>query len=63
MKRLVNGRRNMQREHKIWITIRMDKTITVLTWFAMATLALGIARQLSEQKQLAFIIPRYAPAL
>ena len=33
-----------------YITIRMDKTITVLTWFAMATLALGIARQLSEQK-------------
>jgi len=33
---------------------RMDteKTITVLSWFVMATLALAIARQLSEQKEL-----------
>lgn len=30
----------------------MEKTLTVLGWFVLASLALGIARQLSEQKQL-----------
>lgn len=29
-----------------------EKTITVLSWFVMATLALAIARQLSEQHEL-----------
>lgn len=28
----------------------MEKVITVLGWFVLATLAMGIARQLSEQK-------------
>ena len=30
----------------------MEKVLTVLAWFAMASLALAIARQLSEQKNL-----------
>jgi hypothetical protein len=35
-----------------WGTIDMEKVFTVLGWFAMASLALAIARQLSEQKNL-----------
>jgi hypothetical protein len=30
----------------------MEKVLTVLGWFVMASLALAIARQLSEQKNL-----------
>jgi hypothetical protein len=33
-------------------TIDMEKVFTVLGWFVMASLALSIARQLSEQKNL-----------
>ena len=33
-------------------TIDMEKVFTVLGWFVMASLALAIARQLSEQKNL-----------
>jgi hypothetical protein len=33
-------------------TIDMEKVLTVLGWFVMASLALAIARQLSEQKNL-----------
>jgi len=32
----------------------MDKVFVILGWFAGATLALAIARQLSEQKNLAY---------
>ena len=35
-----------------WPTIDMEKVLTVLGWFVMASLALAIARQLSEQKNL-----------
>jgi len=35
----------------------MEKVLTVLGWFAMASLALAIARQLSEQKNLGPFAP------
>lgn len=44
MQRHGSGQLNMRRDN------RMDKTITVLGTIALATLALAIARQLSEQR-------------
>ena len=41
----------------------MDKTIQVLGWFVMGTLALAIARQLSEQKVFDFMPSNYGAAI
>lgn len=45
-------RTGLSREINPWPSIDMEKVFTVLGWFVMASLALAIARQLSEQKNL-----------